>query len=75
MLNCTSLCVSKSVSGKSYVRRKMAWILATSTWLSNGLAIKSSAPRAMAMTMFMLSLALEMNTMGTLEYVRIFSVQ
>ena len=37
------------------------------TFWSKGLAMKSSAPRFMAMTMFMLSAAEEMKMTGTFE--------
>ncbi len=48
-----------------------ACILAISTAESKGLAIKSSAPSPMAMTIFMLSEVKEMKMIGTLETLRI----
>ena len=48
------------------LRRKSAWILAVSTVKSKGLAIKSSAPKFMAMMTFMLSPAEDKNRMGAL---------
>ena len=51
----------------SYVRLKTAWTLAVSTLKSKGFAMKSSPPMFIAMMMFMLSAAEEINMTGTLE--------
>ena len=60
---------------KDYVRRRSAWILAISTSVSKGFAIKSSAPRLIAMTIFILSEAEDIKITGTWEIRRISSHQ
>ena len=60
-----------SAGAKSYVRRRSACTFAVSTSRSKGLAMKSSAPMFMAMTMFIFSDAEERNTTGTRETARI----
>ena len=68
MLSTAPRCSSVGAgAAKSYVRRKMAWIFASSTFRSKGLAMKSSPPMFMAMTMFILSDAEERNTTGTFD--------
>ena len=58
-------------AAKSYVRRRSACTLAVSTSRSKGLAMKSSAPMFIAMTMFIFSAADERNMTGTRETLRI----
>ena len=55
----------------SYVRRSMACTFAVRTLRSKGLAMKSSPPMFIAMTMFMLSDAEERNITGTFDSFRI----
>ena len=52
---------------KSYARRRSACTFAIRTSRSKGLAIKSSAPMFIAITMFMLSAAEERNRIGTFD--------
>ena len=56
---------------KAYVRRITACTFADITPRSKGFAMKSSPPIFIAMMIFMLSLAEEMNIMGTFDIFRI----